>query len=247
MPLQIDRIQGQVFRDRILEAIENALISGTLRPGDRLAEAEIAREAGISRGPVREAIQRLVAEGILVTVPHRGTFVARWNEADVAETYGLRAILESYAARRAMERLSPEGFASLEAILADMFERARAGDVAGVHDLDLQFHHHLYELSGHSLVRRVLGDIWRRISMLVNLDATTTPDLVDYATNHRVLLEALRTGRGEEVERVFRDHITAVGDALIQRMREEKKLLASNSNGRPEEGGRRGGKRGTVA
>lgn len=226
MPLQIPRLENQSLRDRVLDAIEQALVSGALKPEDRVVEAEIAREAGISRGPVREAIQQLVGEGILVSVPHRGTFVARWTEREVAETYSMRALLESYAAALAMTRMNPQESAEMRAIVDEMFVRAREGNAPAVLELDLRFHHRLYELSGHATLERMLGELRRRISMLVNFDASTTPDLVEYAQNHQMLLEALHTGDRDHVEHAFREHIVAVGDALIQRMTEERRLFA---------------------
>jgi DNA-binding GntR family transcriptional regulator len=225
VPLQIPKLENQSLRDRVLDAIEQALVSGALKPEDRVVEAEIAREAGISRGPVREAIQQLVGEGILVSIPHRGTFVARWTERDVAETYSMRALLESYAASLAMTRMSPQESAEMEAIVDEMFRRAREGNAPTVLELDLRFHHRLYELSGHTMLERMLGELRRRISMLVNFDASTTPDLVEYAQNHKMLLDALRTGDRDHVEHAFRAHIIAVGDALIHRMSEESKLF----------------------
>ena len=233
MPVQIGRIESLVLRDRVMDAIEAALVSGSLKPGDRVVEAEIAREAGISRGPVREAIQHLVADGILVNIPHRGTFVARWTVRDVAETYGLRALLESYAARLAMARMSPQELGRLEAIVTEMFRQAREGNASAVYELDLRFHQTLYELSGHGLLCRILGEMRRRIGMLVSFDATTTPDLVQYAQNHRMLFDALRAGDGDQTEHVFREHITTVGEALIGRMKEEKGLLQENGNRPP--------------
>lgn len=225
MPLRIGRIERQSLRDRVLDEIERALISGALKPGDRVVEAEIAREAGISRGPVREAIQQLVGEGILVSVPNRGTFVARWTERDVAETYSMRALLESYAAALAMSHMTPDESAELEAIVDGMFLQAEEENAAELFELDLRFHHRLYELSQHEMLGHTLGDLRRRISMLVNIDATTSPDLVEYAQNHRMLLQALRTGDRDHVEHAFREHIVAAGDALIRRMHEEKKLI----------------------
>jgi len=222
MSIEIGKIESQAIRDQVLDGIERALISGALRPGERVVEAKIASEAGISRGPVREAIQRLVAEGILVHIPNKGTFVAPWDDKDVAETYSLRALLESYAARLTMQRMSQKEREEMESIVERMFEQARANDAEGAHELDIQFHRRLAELSGHSLLVRMLGEIGRRISMLVNLDARTTPDLVEYAQNHDMLLNALKTGDGAYVEQLFREHIVAVGDALIRRMHEEE-------------------------
>ena len=132
MPLQIPRLENDSLRDRVLDAIEQALVSGALKPEDRVVEAEIAREAGISRGPVREAIQQLVGEGVLVSIPHRGTFVAGWTERDVVETYSMRALLESYAAALAMSRMNPDESPEMEAIVDEMFQRAKEGNAPAV-------------------------------------------------------------------------------------------------------------------
>jgi len=116
--------------------------------------------------------------------------------------------------------------AEMGAIVDEMFARAREGNAAAVLELDLHFHHRLYELSGHAMLERMLGELRRRISMLVNFDASTTPDLVEYAQNHQMLLQALHTGDHDHVEHAFREHIVTVGDALIQRMTEETRLFA---------------------
>jgi DNA-binding GntR family transcriptional regulator len=231
MPLQIPKIEDRSLREQVLDAIEQALASGVLKPEDRIVEVEIAREAGISRGPVREAIQQLVGEGILVSIPHRGTFVARWTERDVTETYGMRALLESYAAALAMARMTPEESTEMGAIVDEMFQRAKDGNASAVFELDLRFHHRLYELSGHAMLMSMLGDLRRRINMLVNYDASTTPNLIEYAQNHKMLLDALHSGDRDHVEHAFREHIVAVGYVVIQRMREAQQLAANGGPG----------------
>jgi DNA-binding GntR family transcriptional regulator len=232
VPLQIPRIESDSLRDRVLDAIEQALVSGILKPEDRVVETEIAREAGISRGPVREAIQQLVGEGILVSIPHRGTFVAGWTERDVVETYGMRAVLESYAAALAMSRMTPDESAEMEAIVDEMFQHAKEGNAPAVLELDLRFHRRLYELSGHEMLERMLGELRRRINLLVNIDANTTPNLIEYAQNHRMLMDR------DHVEHTFREHIVVAGNALVERMREAERL-ATNGGGRGSRGDRR--------
>jgi DNA-binding GntR family transcriptional regulator len=218
MPLEIEPIESDMLHDQVLDAIERALVSSSLRPGDRINEAEIARQAGISRGPVREAIQQLVGEGILMKIPHRGTFVAQWTKEDIAETYGLRALLESFAASMACSHMSEVDSEELKEIVREMFECAHRGDSACLSELDSRFHRRLYEFSGHKLLQRILNDLWRRVSMLVSFDAETSPDLVEYAENHQMLLEAIVSRNGDEIETVFREHIIGVGNALIERM-----------------------------
>ncbi len=214
------RVEPDVLRDGVIDAIERALFSGQLKPGDRVVETDIAHQTGTSRGPVREAIQQLVGEGLLTTHPYRGTFVARWTVRDVIEVYGLRAVLEGYAVHLALERMTEDMIAELESIVEGMCELARRGDGEGVTELDIRFHACLYEFSGQRLLCDSLAALRRKIEALTNIDRELTQDLVRLAENHRMLLDALRSGDPDHAEHVFRQHIVEVGDALVARMRE---------------------------
>jgi DNA-binding GntR family transcriptional regulator len=211
-------LQRDVLRDGVIEVIEKALFSGKLRPGDRVVETKLARQTGISRGPVREAIQQLVGEGVLVTHSYRGTFVAEWTAKDVAEVYGLRAVLEGYAVHLAMQYITSQDLADLEDIIDEMQKLARQGDGEGVSELDIRFHTRICELSQDTLLFKTLAGLRRKIGMLVTIDRELAPDLVELASNHLMLLEAIRTGDPEHTESVFREHIVEVGNTLVQRM-----------------------------
>ncbi len=213
-------LQRDVFRDGVIASIEKALFSRQLKPGDRVVETEIARQTGISRGPVREALQQLVGEGVLVNHPYHGTFVARWTARDVSEVYGLRAVLESYAVRLALERMTDGILAKLESIIEEMCELARRGDGEGVSELDIQFHEQINEFSDQRLLCRTLSGMRRKIGMLLSIDRELTSDLVQLAENHIILMDALRSGDPVHAENVFREHIIEVGDRLVARMHE---------------------------
>jgi DNA-binding GntR family transcriptional regulator len=222
MPVEIESLDERVFRDRIEKAILQALSTGDLKPGDQVNEAEIARQAGISRGPVREAIQHLVGEEILVSYPHRGTFVAEWTEKDILEIYGVRALLEGYAARLAVQKMTTQEMIELSSIIQEMVQKAREGDEAGVFELDLLFHLRAYEFSRHDLLCRLLSKLRRRIYFYIKLDADTTPSLVQYAENHYMLLESLKSGDPDQAETVFREHLESVGQVLAERYRQKR-------------------------
>jgi DNA-binding GntR family transcriptional regulator len=224
MPIEIESLDGRVFRDRIEEAILQALSVGDLKPGDQVKESDIALQAGISRGPVREAIQRLVGEEILVYYPHRGTFVAEWTSADIREIYSLRGLLEGYAARLTVQRMTAEQLAELSSIVEEMVQKAKAGDTTGVFEYDLLFHQCVVELAGHKLVSKLLANLHRRISFYIKLDEGSTARLDQYAENHYLLLESLKSGDPEKAEAVFRDHLETVGQGLAERS--EQKMLA---------------------
>jgi DNA-binding GntR family transcriptional regulator len=210
-------INSAILRDQVSTAIIEALSRGELRPGDQVNEAEIARQAGISRGPVREAIQQLVGEEILVSHPHRGTFVAEWNEKDIIEVYGVRALLESYAAGLAAQTMKSENFEELSEIVNNMIKAAHEGDATKVFNLDLKFHHRSYELSCNELLCRLLERLGKKITLYVRLDADTTPDLVRYAENHLILINAMKSRDPKGTEKVFRDHILEVGQMMADR------------------------------
>jgi DNA-binding GntR family transcriptional regulator len=222
MPVDIDTISSSVLRDQVSTAILRSLSSGELKPGDQVNEAEIARQAGISRGPVREAIQQLVGEEILVSYPHRGTFVTEWDKKDIEEVYSLRAVLESYSARLASQRMLSEEFDELEAIVDEMIRKAKEGDEPGVFELDLKFHLRTYDFSRHTLLKNMLAKLRRRIYIYVKMDADTTPNLVSYAQNHSLLLKALRSDDPEYTEKVFREHILDVGSMLAERFKQQR-------------------------
>src|SRR5262245_7431911 len=110
------------------DALRRAIVTGELQPGQRVNEAEVARQMRISRGPVREAIRRLEQAGLLVSYPRRGTVVVSLSAEDVEEVYTLRADLEARAIRRAITRLLDADLAELERLLDVMETASFAGD-----------------------------------------------------------------------------------------------------------------------
>lgn len=96
----------QTLRERILETIRDAILKGSLKPGEKVAEPELAERFGISRTPIREAFRQLESEGYLTVIPRKGAVVAALSEKDVDEFYAIKSILEGYAAELAATRLS---------------------------------------------------------------------------------------------------------------------------------------------
>src|SRR5512135_2733066 len=94
------------LREKILETIRDAIITGTMKPGEKVAEPELAERFGISRTPIREAFRQLESEGYLTVFPRKGAVVAAFSQRDVEEFYAIKSILEGYAARLACQNLS---------------------------------------------------------------------------------------------------------------------------------------------
>lgn len=134
--------------ERISDDLRRLIVDGTLEPGQQLSEVALADQLGVSRSPVREALQQLVRERLLVSSRNRGVRVARFTDDDIKEIYEARCAIETYAAqliiRAGRERVS-EVTAGLRTTLTDLDKAVRSGDHQYVSEVDLMFHRRLVE------------------------------------------------------------------------------------------------------
>ncbi len=212
-------LKHENLRDAVVRTIEEALLNGELQPGARIVEADLAQQAGISRGPVREAVRQLVGEGVLVSYPSRGTFVIRWTPQAVEEAYSLCAVLERLAVQRAAEHVTPEEIVQLQATVDEMRRRASLGDVRGLVRLDVRFHEQLYALSGHSLLQRMLSQLRRQLYCLLGMDQGFAIHHDEIAQEHQVIVDALRAGGATAAGEAIARHVLAAGAEVIEQVR----------------------------
>lgn len=195
----------------VAERIRLAILEGTLRPGDRLIEADIAAELSISRGPVREGIRLLAAEGLVVLRRNRGAVVTSPTFEDVLEVYVLRLGLGLLALHHAMQldvASAPE-FEDVEVLLRRMRDPEVQEDPLLMMDADLQFQSALFDLCGLSRITAVLDQTARDIPVFVKVLGITYDD-VDHAAlieRHEHLVQAVRTRHRAEAETAWREHI----------------------------------------
>lgn len=217
----LPRLRGAGLQEEIYQALRQAILRGALPPGERLRELSLARQFGTSQTPVREALRRLGQEGLVTTFPHRGTFVTRLSPAEVEEVYSLRAELESWAARRFVERAAPADLEALRGHLAAMRAAAARGDPAGVVEADLWFHRALCEGSGSALLVQLWTLIDGRVrGMMPVANLLYAGGLQQVAEIHGPILEALQAGDAAAAEARIRQHMhfvwTEARDKLIR-------------------------------
>lgn len=191
------------MHDRLRERI----FSGRFQNGERLVEHLLADELQVSRGPVRDALRLLEAEGLVVSTPRRGTRVASLTAADAAELLAIRAALEPVAVRCLLERAGHEEFDALEGQLGRLAAAATENDWNAVVLEDLAFHEMIFRLSGQ---RRLLA-IWNglHVPLLQTFRAHRFlyGSIEEVAARHRALLDALRGGDVERAVAHDREHI----------------------------------------
>ncbi|WP_199257097.1 GntR family transcriptional regulator [Tomitella fengzijianii] len=207
----------------IADQLRELIIEGVFRPGEQVGEAFLAGRLQVSRGPVREALQRLAQEGLVVSHRNRGMFVVELAPRDIAEIYSARAALELAAADDLAGRAAPERAAvaaRLRAIIEPMPAHVRRGDWPAVARADLAFHSTLVARTGNGRLTRIYATLAAetRICMLDLGRAYLRPQ--DLPGEHHRLVDLLEAGDGPELRTAIRAHLSTAVDDLQQLMRE---------------------------
>jgi DNA-binding GntR family transcriptional regulator len=203
--------QGQVARMSLPEAIRvrlrEQILSGEFAMGQRLTEQAIAKAMGTSAGPVREAFASLTFEGLLISLPNRGTFVSSVSEEEARGAYAVRQRVELYAFELARERLTKAANIELDALVAGLKRAAGHSNYAEMIGLDMRFHGIFYAHSGNP----ILVALWPLLEGTIRKFITVagphyTRDLVDLAKRHEQLLKDVRSGDMAAVARELSRH-----------------------------------------
>jgi DNA-binding GntR family transcriptional regulator len=205
-PVPMMRIESgqRTLRGQAYDILRRQLLSGELRPGERVNEVVMAAQLGISRGPLREAIRNLEQEGLLTAAPHRGTFVRQLTQEEAAELQEVRLALETAAACRLAQRFTPEARAMLEDRLAHLSAlHADDSTLAERMSADLAFHEAICQASGNETLLTTWQSLIGRITiMVVNVGAQRMSQLQD-ADAHRPLLDAIASGKPQVIRETF--------------------------------------------
>ncbi|MEZ5775275.1 MAG: GntR family transcriptional regulator [Hyphomicrobiaceae bacterium] len=195
-------------------ALRQGILTGDLKPGERLTELDLAARWRVSQGTIRAALRTLQFEGLVEVRPRRGTFVTKLDEADVIEIYSLRDTLESLASRHAAERITDKDRRTLERVLRAMRSAVEAGNRKRMLELDFEFHRTIVEISGH----KRLMEMWSRLAVQTRLFLTMTDqfhhDLDGLLSIHEPLAEAILAGKAEKAFRLASHHSQRDGTRL---------------------------------
>jgi DNA-binding GntR family transcriptional regulator len=190
--------------------VRDAILSGRLRPGERVSDAKIAAEMEISRAPVREAIRRLAARGLVVEEPRRGAFVTRLTQSGVRQVYDCRRALEGLAARRLSESSGvSRHVARLSALVEEMERAAVRRDQLAMAEADHRFHLMICELTGNAWLIRLYAQLADQSRLMQALDTFAHPlaDERELVMRHAPIVEAIATGSGDRAEAALTAHI----------------------------------------
>ena len=213
MPLaDIEPVDRESTASLIARQLREAIMAGTLPPGTQLGEADLAARFQVSRGPLREAMQRLVSEGLLRSERHRGLFVIDLDTDDVHDIYTARSAVERAAASLVLRGEHREAVAAaLDETVRAMAEAADTDDPTALAEADLRFHEALIAASGSSRLIRMARTLMVETRMCLALLQGTYQSAEERVTEHNHIIEAIRTGDEGATLRLLDAHMT---DAL---------------------------------
>lgn len=204
---------------RIASSLRKRILSGELPANARLLEVEIAEEMGSSRAPVREALQQLAAEGLVVNQGRRGTIVARFSLQDIEEIYSLRALLESYAVTLLTEQGAAVHCEALRSITLRMDEAGNRGDDEELSQLNVQFHRYIVEHCGNRRLANLWLEMNRQVRMIMLTVTQLYPTLHGVGDYHRLIVDAIASGDSQVAAATIKDHILSTGANLVKQFR----------------------------
>ena len=209
----LTEIRGEPLSAIVLRTLREAIVEGRLAPGEAVVEAQLSRQLGVSRAPLREALRSLENEGLIVSVPWRGAFVSPLTERGVTELQAFRRLLEVFAAEQVLEHDAVD-ISSLDELVAEMERCAEAGDLDCMNEADVRFHTRIIEMSGNEL----LLDVWRSyvspIRRALALRNRANSDVDSIVAMHQKLVAAFAVGDIASVRECYRTHGADVVVAL---------------------------------
>lgn len=201
--------------DRAVEALRDRILAGDFQPGERLGEVELARELAMSRTPVRQALLKLAAEGLVEIAPNRGARVIARSNKELEFVFELRARLEGLAARRAAVRATPAQLDVLEELAHEIGQYVKVRDMPMVTKLNGQFHGMLIQIAGSATLASSVSGLFHA-SVMARTQSSFDEAAHRRSTNHHIeIVAALRAHDADWAESVMRSHLLSARASLL--------------------------------
>lgn len=222
---EIKGMERKTLREVVYERLKKRIQRGEFKVKERLIEQRLAEDLGVSRTPVREAISKLEQDGLVDKIPQGGAAVKGTTKDEIEEVFGLRVVLESYAAALATEKINEEILQSLDAVIEKQHRALERRNVNRYIELNSQFHDLLYSASQsdklYQIINFLRNYIYKYRVFLLRMEEMPKISLRD----HQLMLEAMREGDAQKVEELVKKHIMRAKETLLTEIEEGKLSL----------------------
>lgn len=215
----MDAIEKQKLpiRIHIKKYIEKKILTGELKPGERIVETKVAKELNVSQTPVREALRELTIMGLLEKIPYSGTQVKLLTKKDLQDTYNVRMYLEMLAVEEALKHITSKDRMALKNFLDKMIHYAQGGNLEKFIEYDIKFHEKIISISQNALLKTM----WNQVYLSQWTFVTTkliNKDLLELATRHELLYKSIEKNDPQKAVETIRLHIKELADEIINNL-----------------------------
>lgn len=211
-----DLERPELLQERVADRIREAILEGSIQPGERIVEFQLSKQWNISRAPLREAIRQLAAEGLVVLSPHRGASVAEVSLAELQELFAVRSMLEAFGAGLAANNAGPSDHAAMRRKIAEMKSSLARRDLSGFYVAGIEFHSVLMSAAGNATLKRIYDENKRQFRRY----QATMPRLPDLPresiAEHQQILDAVEQGDADAASRLAAHHIAHLTDRFSE-------------------------------
>ncbi|WP_207484190.1 GntR family transcriptional regulator [Arenibaculum pallidiluteum] len=206
------RVLPEATKARLRDELENAILTGSLLPGQRLDEVSLAKRFGVSRTPIREALRQLETAGLVEIRPRRGAVVAELGTERLVQMFEVMAGLEGVAGRLAARRHTEEDRQALLRAHEACRQAVQAGDADAYYYENEMFHLAIYAASHNAFLAEQCTTLHRRLKPYRRLQLRVRNRMVTSFAEHEAVIDAIIAMDGDRAERALRDHVVIQGD-----------------------------------
>lgn len=200
---------------RVYNELRDALLCGQFKKGESLTEHMLTQKLGVSRTPVRSALQRLAEDGLVSMTPNRGAVVIGIAKEDIVDIYRIRMRLEGLASAMAAEKITDEAKQKLSENVALFEFYVQRQDTEHIEELDTAFHSMIYEASGSRTLERILTDLHSNTKAYRSQSLCVPGRLARTLEEHKEILNAILTGNAEKAEKLTSAHIECAMENML--------------------------------
>ena len=213
----------QTISDQVYSILRRKICEGEYAPGSWLQEVDLCDQLGVSRSPVREALRRLVSDGLVINIPNKGTFVKEFTCKDIDEIFDMRVMLEEYAIRRSRRNMTSQHIETLLDILRQLEYFYAAGDVEEYTRVDAVLHKEIVALGNNSIVSTTYDRVGIMNQQFRVLSLSVRSRFEESLDEHRQVIHALIEGNTAMAEQCNRRHLELARECIKEQLARKAK------------------------
>ena len=220
--LDVEMDEFLPLRDVVFKTLRKAILTGKLKPGERLMEVHLANRLGVSRTPIREAIRKLELEGLVIMIPRRGAEVAQITEKSLQDVLEVRRSLDALSVELACDRISQEELARLKEACEHFEKVTRTGDASEIAKADVDLHDIIVEATGNQRLQQLVNNLAEQMYRYRFVYIKDTAKHQKLIEEHQIIYESILSGNKERAADAARTHIDNQEQSIINQIRLEK-------------------------